>query len=114
VSANCEGPVDASKLMEPEEVMSTPQVRDALVDAAFSVSPNLAVQYSVSRSTACYLPICATGLPLVGPVQAHAGIFVGCGLSCWGIMNGPITGKIVAQLALGKPTSVPFKSFLPK
>ncbi|TYJ56628.1 hypothetical protein B9479_002720 [Cryptococcus floricola] len=49
---------------------------------------------------ACYLPIADRGRPLVGKVRGVEGVFVGSGLSCWGITQGPGTGKVLAELIL--------------
>ena len=47
---------------------------------------------------ACYLPNTHDGYPLIGAITAHVNAFVGAGHTCWGILNGPITGKVLAEM----------------
>ena len=46
---------------------------------------------------ACYLPIVSTGGgPLVGPTESK-GVWIATGHTCWGIQNGPATGKLMSE-----------------
>ena len=47
---------------------------------------------------ACYRPITADGLPLIGRVPGVAGAYVATGHSVWGILNAPATGEAMAEL----------------
>ncbi|POY72775.1 hypothetical protein BMF94_4184 [Rhodotorula taiwanensis] len=61
----------------------------------------------VEREQACYLPV-GSGDPVLGKIegQGDTGVWVASGHSCWGICNGPGTGKVMAELVLhGKATS---------
>ncbi|KAL7418818.1 hypothetical protein Q5752_006502 [Cryptotrichosporon argae] len=49
---------------------------------------------------ACFLPIPDRGRPLVGPVPGLARVYVAGGHSCWGVTQGPGTGKVLAELIL--------------
>jgi len=49
---------------------------------------------------ACYWPETPDGLPCVGPIHGIKGAFVAAGHSVWGILQGPITGKAMAELLL--------------
>ena len=51
---------------------------------------------AVLRAVACHLPVAEHGLPLIGSLGA--GCYVATGHSCWGILNGPATGKALAEL----------------
>ena len=64
---------------------------------AASLSSSLA-SAAVEVQQACYLPMPPDGLPLVGQVPGLAGVYVATGHSCWGILNGPATGMVVAEL----------------
>ncbi|WWC61016.1 uncharacterized protein I303_103594 [Kwoniella dejecticola CBS 10117] len=68
----------------------------------------------VVAEQACYLPIADRGRPLVGKVRGVEGVFVGSGLSCWGITQGPGTGKVLAELILeGKVRSADISKLAP-
>ena len=46
---------------------------------------------------ACYLPLVETGGgPLVGPTKTN-GVWIATGHTCWGIQNGPGTGKLMSE-----------------
>lgn len=45
---------------------------------------------------------------VVGPVEAHPGLYLACGFSGHGLMHAPITGRLVAEWILdGTPVSLP-------
>ncbi|KAI8335255.1 FAD dependent oxidoreductase [Choanephora cucurbitarum] len=70
---------------------------DRLVHQATLVSPHL-TEVELVKEQACYLPISeSTGMPLIGPHPQHPHVFLATGHSCWGILNAPITGKIVSE-----------------
>jgi len=52
------------------------------------------------RDAACHLPvvISATGNPIIGEIGRGTNCYVGCGHTCWGILQGPGTGKALAEL----------------
>jgi glycine/D-amino acid oxidase-like deaminating enzyme len=52
----------------------------------------------VVASQACYRPVTADGLPLVGAVPGARGAYVATGHSVWGMLNAPATGEAMAQL----------------
>ena len=112
-SGNCEGPT--RDISQPEDVESNEKIAGSLADAAGKVAPSLS-SYRTRRSTACYLPICETGKLLVGKVQSADNVFVGTGHSCWGIMNGPATGKALAEMIVMGETSSPeiWDAFAPR
>ncbi|VDP66659.1 unnamed protein product [Echinostoma caproni] len=47
---------------------------------------------------ACYLPLSPDGVPVIGPVAGVQGIWIATGHSCWGILTGPITGRLIAAM----------------
>jgi len=55
---------------------------------------------------ACYLPqVQSGGGPLIGPTNTK-GIWIAAGHTCWGIQNGPGTGKLMSEFIFdGKATS---------
>ena len=48
----------------------------------------------------CYWPEIPDGLPLIGAIPRIPGAFVAAGHSVWGILQGPATGKAMAELLL--------------
>ena len=61
---------------------------------------------------ACYRPICADAMPIIGPVQSAQGAFIASAHNCWGMLNAPATGLAVSELlAEGAATSVDISPF---
>lgn len=60
---------------------------------------------------ACYLPNSPDGVPIIGQVHPYSQVFIGTGHGCWGILNGPATGKCLAQLILGLSTDIDLSPF---
>ncbi|RYP20621.1 hypothetical protein DL765_002692 [Monosporascus sp. GIB2] len=89
---------------EPDRAMPLPDTADAvrtdeaqcddMVSYIATVSPVLAAA-PVAAKQACYLPQHEGG-PLVGATSV-AGLWVASGHTCWGIQNGPGTGKLVSE-----------------
>ena len=63
------------------------------------LSPVLAAA-PVLASQACYRPVTADGLPLIGAIPGSSGAFIASGHSVWGILNAPATGEAIAELIL--------------
>ena len=55
----------------------------------------------------CPRPVSRDGRPLIGPVPWLRGAIVAAGHGPWGISTGPATGRIVADLALGREPAIP-------
>lgn len=55
---------------------------------------------TVKTKQACYLPVCTTCIsgPFIGKVKE--GLYIGSGHGCWGICNGPGTGKVLSEIIL--------------
>jgi glycine/D-amino acid oxidase-like deaminating enzyme len=67
------------------------------------ISPILASSRILS-SQACFRPVTADGLPLIGGISAAPGAYVATGHSVWGILNAPATGEAMAELILDGAT----------
>eukprot|EP01147_Barroeca_monosierra_P005786 gene5786-7282_t len=67
----------------------------------------------VLKQQACYLPTSPDGIPILGELPSHPGVFLATGHSCWGILNGPGTGKVMAELILGHKPSINLEVFSP-
>jgi glycine/D-amino acid oxidase-like deaminating enzyme len=77
------------------------------------MSPVLA-RAPVLASQACYRPVTADGLPLIGPVPGARGAYVATGHSVWGILNAPATAEAMAELILdGAPRRIDLSPFDP-
>ncbi|KAI9864652.1 MAG: hypothetical protein M1813_003141 [Trichoglossum hirsutum] len=66
----------------------------------------------VTTEQACYLP---GGGPWIGRARTGDGVFVAAGHTCWGIMNAPATGKLLAEMVFeGKATSADVRRLEPR
>mmetsp|Transcript_9924 Transcript_9924/g.20764 ORF Transcript_9924/g.20764 Transcript_9924/m.20764 type:complete len:124 (-) Transcript_9924:64-435(-) len=60
----------------------------------------------------CYWPETPDGLPIIGKIPDIRGAYVAAGHSVWGILQGPATGKALAELiATGKSDFVDLAPF---
>ncbi|KAF2119000.1 FAD dependent oxidoreductase [Lophiotrema nucula] len=85
-----------------------------IVDQVNSISEELR-DGEVTARQACYLPnVTSGGGPLIGETGVK-GLLMGAGHTCWGIQNGPGTGKCLSELVWdGKITSANLKSLDPR
>ncbi|KAG2435827.1 hypothetical protein HXX76_007022 [Chlamydomonas incerta] len=92
-------------------------VEAALVDNIRRVAGSLASclkEAPVEAQQACYLPCAPDSLPVIGPVPGADGVFLATGHTCWGILNAPATGLVMAEMILeGKAKSVDVRPFAP-
>lgn len=87
---------------------------DSIIKNVGSISDELLNGEVVVRQ-ACYLPNVATGGgPLIGQTNVP-GLFVASGHTCWGIQNGPATGKLISEFVWdGDAKSANVKSLDPR
>ena len=83
--------------IDPAQVAPDPGAIERLEAMCASLSPVLSSTKILARQ-ACYRPITADGLPLIGRVPGVAGAYVATGHSVWGILNAPATGEAMAEL----------------
>ena len=93
-------------------------VDDARCDELRRIAGTLATGLAdaeITRRQACYRPICADAMPLLGVVPSgRPGAYVATGHNCWGILNAPASGKAIAELvALGEARTVDLAPFDP-
>ena len=68
----------------------------------------------VLRTQACYRPICADAMPLLGAVPDVPGAFLATGHNCWGMLNAPASGRAMAELLCdGASSSIDLSPFDP-
>ena len=68
----------------------------------------------VVSTQACYRPICADAMPLLGAVPDVPGAYLATGHNCWGMLNAPASGRAMAELLCdGASSSVDLSPFHP-
>ncbi|GIZ36752.1 hypothetical protein CKM354_000021900 [Cercospora kikuchii] len=68
-----------------------------IVDFVSSISDELR-DGEVTARQACYLPqVNGSSAPLLGAVPGAKGLWIAAGHTCWGIQNGPGTGKLMSE-----------------
>jgi glycine/D-amino acid oxidase-like deaminating enzyme len=88
---------DSPVPLDPAEVAPDPGAIERLEAICRALSPVLAESRILARQ-ACYRPVTAHGLPLIGAVPGVKGAFIATGHSVWGILNAPATGEALAEL----------------
>ena len=108
------GMADAQPLPESAEGVKVDDAAcDILARAAGRVASVLAAA-RVTRRQACYRPVTADGLPLIGRVPGLAGAYVATGHGPWGMLNAPATGLALAELIIaGAAKTVDLRPFDP-
>ena len=86
--------------VDPADVLPEAGASERLRRMTANVAPALAAS-RVLAEQACFRPVTADGLPLIGPVPGIAGAFVATGHSVWGMLNAPSTGEALAALLAG-------------
>ena len=61
----------------------------------------------VDEVRVCARPQSRDGRPLVGHVPGQDSLFIAAGHGPWGISTGPATARLVADLILGRPVTIP-------
>lgn len=86
-----------------------------IIDYVSSISDELK-DGEITARQACYLPNveAASGGPLIGPTGVK-GLLLATGHTCWGIQNGPGTGKLISEFVFdGKAKSANVGSLDPR
>jgi glycine oxidase len=81
-----------------------------LVRRAARMIPELA-EAVLLRTWAGLRPLSALRRPIIGPLRGYSNVLLATGHHRAGILLAPITGKLVAELLAGGPTSVPLHPF---
>ncbi|GAA5965956.1 hypothetical protein JCM3765_004133 [Sporobolomyces pararoseus] len=109
-------PSHASKVEVSSSAISTLLNHTALLSPSHLSTDNGSESATVVKEQACYLPV-GSGDPVVGKIEGalkDRGIYVASGHSCWGICNGPGTGRVMAEVLLdGKASSVDISDLSP-
>ena len=85
-----------------------------IVDYVSSFSDELRDGQVLVRQ-ACYLPLVSSGGgPLIGPTETK-NVWIATGHTCWGICNGPVTGKLMSEFVMdGKAKSADIPALDPR
>lgn len=83
-------------------VAVNPKSIDSLIHQASCISSSLSTDKAeVLKRQACYLPSSLeTSLPLIGPHSHYKQLYLATGHSFWGILNAPVTGKLISELII--------------
>jgi glycine/D-amino acid oxidase-like deaminating enzyme len=99
---------------DPHQVSVSAHATAVLQRIAGTLSSSMA-HAPVLAENACYRPICADALPVMGAVPGVSGAFVATGHNCWGILNAPASGAAMAELIVeGTSTCVDLRPFTPE
>ena len=83
-----------------------------LSDLVLTLLPGLGDQ-PFTRAWAGLRPHCKDGLPLIGPFEGLDRLYIATGHFRNGILLGPLTGRLVAEMIVGEPVSFPLDAFSP-
>jgi glycine/D-amino acid oxidase-like deaminating enzyme len=104
---------EASLPVDPAQVREEPGAPQRLHELIATVVPDLA-KAEVMAVQACFRPVTADGMPLIGAVPQVESAYVATGHSVWGMLNGPATGEAMAELIVdGEATTVDPSPFDP-
>ena len=98
-----------------EDVVTDDSRCQDIIDYVSSISDELR-DGEVTARQACYLPNMqpASGGPLIGETGVK-GLLIAAGHTCWGIQNGPATGKLISEFVFdGKAKSANIGSLDPR
>lgn len=73
--------------------------RQAILRAVLPLLPSLGDAALVAH-TACLRPLCADGLPLLGPVPGRDGLYIAAGYGRRGVLLSLVTGQVMARMVL--------------
>ena len=97
----------------PDDLQPTDKDVSEMVEKATRLRGAIA-KGNIASSGLCCLPIYKGRDPCIGPVKGTTNCFMSCGHSCWGILNGPGTGKVLADLIIdGKTDEIDLNDFRP-
>ncbi|PZX17008.1 glycine/D-amino acid oxidase-like deaminating enzyme [Palleronia aestuarii] len=85
---------------DPAATGPDPGAIERLEAMCLAISARLTPDRVIARQ-ACFRPIAADGLPVIGLVEGWPGVHVATGHSVWGILNAPATGEAVADVISG-------------
>ena len=98
---------------DPRQVSIDDNACDELARRARHIAPVLQ-SAPVTHRQACYRPICADAMPIMGACEPLDGVYIATGHNCWGMLNAPASGLAMSELVLdGAPKCVDLAPFHP-
>ncbi len=91
---------------------TTPAARDFILEGVLRLVPGLADAELVNH-TACLRPLAADDMPILGPVPGRERVILATGHGRNGILMGPYSGRLIADLILGRTPEVDLGPFSP-
>lgn len=91
-----------------EDAKCIQQTAPAISRGTMAFFPALA-ELKVIRTWAGWIDLCYDLYPVIGPVEEVPGLMVAAGYSAHGFCLGPVTGKILAEVAVGEMPCVDWK-----
>lgn len=99
--------------LDPSEVGPEPGACERLQRISARLVPSLGTA-ALLVGQACYRPITADGVPLIGAIPGLQGAYIATGHSVWGMLNAPGTAEALAELILdGCASHVQLEPFAP-
>ena len=95
---------------DPKDISPNEEACKKLRKTALELSSTLE-DAPLLKEQACYLPFSPDNKPIISNMPNYEGAFIATGHGCWGILNGPATGLVMAQLILNKPTDIDLSEF---
>lgn len=108
------GEIDYTELPEnPRDITpNTKKCHDLIKQAGFAAKCLLSAE--IVATQACYLPGSRDDIPIIGKISNTENVYIATGHTFWGILNGPATGKCLAELILhGESKSCDISKFNP-
>jgi len=96
----------------PTDITPSNQACQNLYDMSGKICSSLEDSKLLTKQ-ACYIPSSPDGIPIIGEVPYYPRTFIASGHGVWGILNGPATGKCLAQLVLGLTSDINLQPFSP-
>lgn len=94
------------------DLSTTPAARDFILEGVLRLVPGLADAELVNH-TACLRPLAADDMPILGPVPGQERVILATGHGRNGILMGPYSGRLVADLILGRTPEIDLGPFSP-
>ena len=95
---------------DPKDISPNDEACKRLRTTASELSSTLE-QGTLLNSQACYLPWSPDTKPIISSIPNYEGAFIATGHGCWGILNGPATGLVMAHLILNRPPPIDISEF---
>mmetsp|Transcript_12362 Transcript_12362/g.24028 ORF Transcript_12362/g.24028 Transcript_12362/m.24028 type:complete len:380 (+) Transcript_12362:367-1506(+) len=105
---------DVLQTIGPDDVKPN-ESRIPLVKKSFDhITLGLSGEDNKTQLQCCLRPCTDDAVPMIGPVNPKSNdLLIGTGHNCWGILWGPITGQVLADILLKNSTDVDLTPFNP-